>query len=260
MLEKDSAVIAEENAADAAAPAEEAACPQPQQCTQKKGATGVRVVGWIQTILAWLLSAALFLVGVAAVLLAIHISIRYPSEKPILLAQPEAAIQQVTGMMEAVCEGDYDKAGTYLLGSPSLGVAAPPESALGVLLWDAFLDSTDFELVGDCYTTDVGVAQNVSFVYMDPVSVTANLRERSQALLNQRVENATDVSEIYDENNEYRESVVMEVLQEAAQAALLEDAKTVTVSLTVNLKYLDGTWWIVADEALLDAFSGGILY
>jgi len=28
----------------------------------------------------------------------------------------------------------------------------------------------------------------------------------------------------------------------------------------VNLSYQDGKWWVVADEALLDAISGGILY
>ena len=52
----------------------------------------------------------------------------------------------------------------------------------------------------------------------------------------------------------------MEVLKEATQDALQEDAKLVTVSLTVNLKYQDGTWWVIADDALLDAFSGGILH
>lgn len=134
------------------------------------------------------------------------------------------------------------------------------KAPLGILLWNAFLDSTEFALVGDCYTTDVGLAQNISFTYLDSASVTANLRERSQALLNQRVEEAEDVSEIYDENNEYRESVVMEALQEAVKAALQEDAETVTVSLTVNLKYQNGTWWVVVDNALLDAFSGGIGY
>ena len=174
-----------------------------------------------------------------------------------MLEQPEAAIRWVTEMMEAVCEGDYDKAGTYLLGTPDLGVEEPPDNPVGAMLWDAFLDSTEFELVGQCYTTDMGVAQDISFTYLDTTSVTSQLRERAQALLNQRVEEAEDVSEIYDENNEYREAVVMEALQEAVQAALLEDAKTITVTVTVNLKYQDGQWWVIADNALLDALSGG---
>ena len=216
-----------------------------------------KVLCYGQKILIWVLSVALLLVGIAAGVLAIHVSLRYRQEKPILLEQPELAIGQVTGMMEAVCEGDYDKASTYLLGTPSLGVAEKPENLIGAMLWEAFLDSTEYELTGDCYTTDVGVAQNVSFTYLDTASVTANLRDRAQALLNQRVEEAEDVSEIYDENNDYKEQIVMEALQEAVQAALQEDAKMVTVTLTVNLKHQNGQWWVVVDNALLDAFSGG---
>lgn len=225
-----------------------------------KRAPDAKTLYWVRSVLIWILSAALLLVGIGACALAIHIGKNYTTAKPILLAPPQAAIRQVTGMMDAVCEGDYEKASTYLLGSPSLGVAEPSDNPLSVLLWEAFLDSTEYTLVGDCYTTDVGLTQNISFTYLDPTSVTVNLRERSQQLLNQRVEDAEDVSEIYDENNEYRESVVMDVMREATEAAIQEDAQLVTISLTINLKYQDGTWWIVVDDQLLDAFSGGILY
>jgi hypothetical protein len=91
-------------------------------------------------------------------------------------------------------------------------------------------------------------------------SITETLRSRSQAMLAQRVAEAEDTSEVYNEKNEYREDVVMEILFAAAEDALAEDARTVTVPLTVNLKYRDGQWWIVADTALLDAISGGILF
>ena len=255
MVEKDPSVVEELESGEVVVEVEETAHPK----AQSPHAADSKAIRLAQKILAWLLSAALLLVGLGAGALAVHIGMRYPGQKPILLAQPEAAIQQVTAMMEAVCDGDYDKASTYLLGTPSLGVAEPPDNPLGTLLWQAFLDSTEFSLVGECYTTDVGVAQNVSFTYLDADSVTASLRTRSQELLNQRVAEAEDVSEIYDENNEYLEEVVMEVLEEAVQEALREDAKTITVTLTVNLKYQEDNWWVVVDNALLDAFSGGFL-
>ena len=255
MVEKDPSVVEELESGEVVAEVEETA----HSKAQSPYAADSKAIRLAQKILAWLLSAALLLVGLGAGALAVHIGMHYPGQKPILLAQPEAAIQQVTAMMEAVCDGDYDKASTYLLGTPSLGVAEPPDNPLGTLLWQAFLDSTEFSLVGECYTTDVGVAQNVSFTYLDADSVTANLRTRSQELLNQRVAEAEDVSEIYDENNEYLEEVVMEVLEEAVQKALREDAKTITVTLTVNLKYQEDNWWVVVDNALLDAFSGGFL-
>ena len=79
-------------------------------------------------------------------------------------------------------------------------------------------------------------------------------------MLEKRVEEAADISEVYDENNEYREEFVMDVLYEAARQALEEDAVTRTVELTIQLVYSEGQWWVVADSALLDAISGGILY
>ena len=71
---------------------------------------------------------------------------------------------------------------------------------------------------------------------------------------------AYDVSDIYDENNEYREDFVMDVLYDAVVDALEEDAREMTVELTVNLGYQDGKWWVIGDETLMNAISGGILY
>ena len=37
-------------------------------------------------------------------------------------------------------------------------------------------------------------------------------------------------------------------------------ASAETVELTIQISYQDGSWWVIADNALLDAISGGILY
>jgi hypothetical protein len=95
---------------------------------------------------------------------------------------------------------------------------------------------------------------------MDITSVTAVLKDRSWTLLETRVAEADDPDDIYDENMQYREDVVLDVLYDAAAAALKEDAKTLTVDVTVNMVYQNEAWWIVADRNLLDAISGGILY
>jgi len=57
-----------------------------------------------------------------------------------------------------------------------------------------------------------------------------------------------------------REDVVMDVLHDAAELAIKEDAKTITTDLTLKLAYQNEQWWIIADRDLLDAISGGILY
>ena len=88
--------------------------------------------------------------------------------------------------------------------------------------------------------------------------MTKSLRTRAQTLLEERVQDAEDVSEIYDEKNEYREDFVMDVLYDAVKDALQQDAEQMHMAFTMNMVYQDGDWWVVLDDTLLEAISGGI--
>ncbi len=205
------------------------------------------------------LFAGLFgLLGAALTAVALTVCMRSLDAAPVLLTQPEAAKNQVEAMLEAVCQGDYTTAGSLMYGSPDLGVDRAPGEEAGVLIWDAFVDSMHYELAGDCYATDSGVAWDVVIESLDISSVTANLKERSRTLLAQRVAEAEDVAQVYDENGEYRENVVMEVLLDAVRQAVAEDGVMIRREVTLNLICQDGQWWILGDQALLEAISGGI--
>ena len=207
-----------------------------------------------------ILAAVFAVVGICAAAAAVYIGVNCTDRKPELLTPPTVARSKVVALMDAVCEGDYELASQAILGNPSLGVDREASGNVGAMIWNAFQDSLSYELVGECYTTEDGLAQDVTVTSLDIESVTVNLRQRSQTLLEQRVQEAENTAEIYDENNEYREDFVMTVLYDAAVQALEEDAVVQTVSLTIKLVYSNGSWWVVADNALLDAISGGILY
>lgn len=207
-----------------------------------------------------LLSVIFVIVGIAAAVAAVNLSLSNKDADPVLLAPPEDAKLQVVGMMDAVCAGDFAAASTFMQGQPNLGVNREATDPVGVLIWNALCDSMSYELVGECYGTEEGLAQDLTVSYMDITSVTAVLKERAQAMLEKRVEEAENLDEVYDEKLQYREDFVMSVLYDAAADALKEDATTTTTSLTVNMIYQNETWWIIADRNLLDVISGGILY
>lgn len=207
-----------------------------------------------------LLSVIFAIIGITAAVAAVNLSLSNKNADPVLLVPPEEAKLQVVGLMDAVCAGDFDTASTYLQGQPGLGVNREATHEVGVLIWDALCDSMSYELVGECYATGSGLAQNVTLTYMDITSVTAVLKERSQTMLEQRVDEAEDLEDVYDEQLQYKEDFVMDVLYDAAVAALKEDATMITTELTMNMVYQGEKWWIIADRALLDAISGGILY
>jgi len=207
-----------------------------------------------------LLSVIFIVIGVAAAVAAVNLGLSNKDADPVLLVPPEEAKLQVEGMMDAVCAGDFKGASAYMLGQPDLGVDREATDPVGVLIWDAFCDSMSYELVGDCYGTEAGLAQDLTISCLDITSVTSVLKDRSQQMLEQRVEEAEDLDDVYDEDLQYREDFVMDVLYDTAAAALEADAATMTAELTVNMVYQNEAWWIIADRNLLDAISGGILY
>lgn len=206
-----------------------------------------------------LLSALFALLGMGAATAGIYLSLSSMHATPILLTQPGAAKAKVESVMDAISEGDYTAASLGIQGTPNLGVDRVAESAVGDLIWGAFLDSITYQLDGECYATDSGISQNVVIRTLEIASVTESLRDRSQTLLAQRVEEAEDTSELYDENNEYREDLVMDVLYAAAQQAIEEDARYVTWEIRLDLVYENNRWWVLPSMEFLQAISGGMV-
>lgn len=171
---------------------------------------------------------------------------------------PDEAVECSEKLMEALDSGDYAVVGSLLYGQPDLGADREPADEMGELVWSAFTDSISFAFAGECYATNSGFSRDATITTLDISGVTGALTERAHALLTARVEAAQEMSEIYDEENNFREDLVNEVLREALAQALAEDAQTVTYDVTLNLIYREDQWWVVPDQALLQAISGGV--
>lgn len=198
------------------------------------------------------------LLGILLLAAAVLVSLSALQASPVLLDAPEAALARSEAMMEAVAQGDFTQAGQLMLGQPNLGADREPADPVGKMIWELFVGSIRYEFTGDCYATDSGIARDAVIETLDISSVTASLRDRSQKLLNQRVSQAEDVSQIYDEKGDYREDFVMEVLQEAVSQSLAEDAVYTQRQVTMNLRYQDGQWWVLPEQPLLTAIFGSI--
>lgn len=198
------------------------------------------------------------LLGIAVAAVTVWLCLNSLDREPVLLQEPKTAVSRVDALFKAVCADDYTAAAELLYGNPDLGGDRENMDKISAMIWDAYVQSISYELVGGCTATAGGVAQKVTVSYLDIGSVTDGLQERSRALLQQRVAEAEDVEEIYDENNEYRRDFVDGVVTDAAREALSQDARYLETELTVELVYVRGQWWILADQDLMQAISGGI--
>lgn len=204
-----------------------------------------------------LLSVIFGALGLLLAAACVALSLTRLQAQPVLVTIPEDARAHSEALMEAICRGDYDQAGKLLYGTPNLGVDRAAADEVGQMIWKEFVSSLEYEFVGDFYATDTGIARDVSITALDITSVTQTLGSRSQALLEHRVAAAHDVSQIYDENNDYREDFVMNILYDAAYQSLQEDARCESHRVTLNLVYRQGQWWVLPDSALLRVTSGG---
>lgn len=210
-------------------------------------------------ILIRVLSGLFAVLGLTAAALGIWLGLGSVDAAPVLLREPEAVPERVEQMLELVSAGDYNGAGKLMQGQPDFGADREAADETGRILWDAFVSGFSYRLEGECYATDSGVAQDVVITRLEPDSVTAGLRDRIRSVLEKRLETAEDVSEVYDENNNFREEVVAEALLEALKEAIREDASYTSVTVTVTLVWRDGSWWIVPEEGLIRAITGGIV-
>lgn len=202
--------------------------------------------------------AAIFgAVGLLLAVCAVVLSLCVLRAAPVLVSVPEDARTATADLMYALSQGRFEDAEKLLYGEPDLGMDRPAADDVGQLIWDAFVKSVEYEFVSDFYATDSGIARDVKITTLELESITSTLKARSEALLEKRVQSAENVSQVYDENNEYREDFVMNVLFDAAYQSLEEDARYVTRDVTLNLVFHQDRWWIQADKNLVAAISGG---
>ncbi len=205
------------------------------------------------------LAAVFAVLALAAAVAGVTISLRHIQSEPVLVEAPEEARQRAVALMDAVCAGDYELIQLQLYGQPELGLDREPADAVGKLFWQALMESRSYTVVRDCYATDDGIAIDVVLVSLDMDSVTGNLQSRARSLMELRVKQAEDTTEIYREGGEYREDFVMAVLEDAAREALQEDAEVTQWELTLRFVYSGDRWWVRPDGELLAAISGGTI-
>lgn len=191
--------------------------------------------------------------------LTVYISLVSLHASPVMLAPSQTAVECARNAMDAICCGDYAHAGRFFYGKPTLGSGDTAQNEAGRLIWNAFVDSLEYEFTGDCYPSESGLCQNVRIRSLEMASVTRNLQERSRKLLSARMAEAEDVDEIYDGENNYREDFVMEILSQAVQDALKEDARYSERELTLSLIYDRDRWWVLPDQQLIHAVSGDLI-
>lgn len=171
---------------------------------------------------------------------------------------PDEARTCTAILEEAIRGRDYEQLENCIYGHPDLGLAGAPEDKLAAAVWELAQQKLTFSWVNECHLQDTSFRRDAELTYLDVASVTDELPVIAHALLTARMEEATDMTQLYDAGGQFRDDLLDQVMAEALAQACAEHAETLTVTVGVELVYRDGKWWAVPDAALLTALSGGL--
>lgn len=200
-----------------------------------------------RSVILWSIAGAILsLCTLAAVIYGIN-------STPKVLVDSEALAASAEEVLECARSGDYDALSQLLYGTPDLGACPEKAENAESMIWYAFLDSIDYQVSQECYASGSGVALDVRIRCLDISAVTASLQAIAPELLLQTAQQEED---IYDEQNNYRESFISEVLCAATAQVLAEEPQLLDRELTLTFTRSDGRWQVVPTESLLQLLSG----
>jgi hypothetical protein len=202
---------------------------------------------------AWIFAVA----GIVLLLGSVGLCLFSLNAQPRVTEIPQGAVQCSEQLGSAVAGRDYAALEGCIYGQPKLGLEGAPEEELAGMVWELAETNLQFSWQGDCYVRDGSFRRDASVTYMDVSSILENLPTRAHALLTQQVEAAESMEDLYDASGEFRKELVDQVMKAALTQCCLEDARTVTASVSVELVHRDGQWWAVPDRQLLTALSCG---
>ncbi len=169
---------------------------------------------------------------------------------------PREAVAVSESFVQALNDGDLETAAGLMYGQPDLGISDAPESPESAALWDAFCGSIAVEMTGEWTVEQSVLVRSATVARLDVSAILGKLPGQTQTLLNQKIAAAEDLSEIYDEKNEFREELVDEILKEALKQLLSEETEPVSSEVTLKLVNRDDRWWVVPHQNLLQILSG----
>ena len=160
-------------------------------------------------------------------------------------------------LVTALDAGDLTAASEKLYGQPDWGTdrGLTEETAA---VWQIFCDGISCELTSDYYV--VGSSYGVDAVITVPKidTITDSVYDHARTMLDERIAVAEKMNELYDENNDFRQDLIDEIMAKAVELAFAEEPETLTYETSFGFVYQNEQWYAVPDGNLTRALAGGL--
>lgn len=200
----------------------------------------------------WIAAGVFFCVlTLAVVLVALNQSAAVITNANTIRAEAEA-------LMNTIQAGELEALSEMLYGSPDLGTAPKRDKDAQSLLWYAFLDSLQYQIEPQLTTPGDSIAVNMKITCMDLSAATEALQAAAPALLVEKAIALNDEKVVYDENRQYRQEFIADVLLDATRQVLSQPLPEAEHTITLHFVRSGHIWQALPSEELTQLLGGYI--
>ena len=167
-------------------------------------------------------------------------------------AVPPEAKDGATDCLTARDDHDPVSARTDLYGNPDLGRSQTSECPQTAKVWEAFRSSFAVSDIAPFQVSQSEIRLDFTLTTLE-LKALVNLPSLARSILDGK----EDQDSLYDENGTLKSQEKDSILEEALEKTLAE-AGSVNRTCTISLVEAEGRWWVLPNENLLSALSGGM--
>ncbi len=156
-----------------------------------------------------------------------------------------------------VCQGKEAEAVAIQSSEETLFVSPQNPGEVEEIMISALRNSYSYSLNNPEPATETHAQVSATVNYLELSKIVPDINTYVNSKLADIVENSRK-SEVYDENDNYRQDVLDAVYEEAVKKILTEPEKYYSSSdIVLDMDYSDGTWKVAPNQALKLALAGG---
>ena len=160
-------------------------------------------------------------------------------------------------VVQLINEGDLNNLQMKLYGRPHLGTDGELTGEAAAV-WEIFRSGMTCELTSEVYLDGSSYAADAVITVPEIASITDSVTEHAKLILNDRIAVAEKMAELYDENGDFRQNVIDEVMALAVDRSFAELPEMLTFETTFGFVFQAGQWYVVPDGNLMRALQGGL--
>lgn len=178
-------------------------------------------------------------------------------DAPVRAEVPRDVKECAAEVAELLNNGELDALADRFYGNPRLG-ADRVLTGDTAAVWEIFCEGISCELTSEVYVSGSSYAVDAVITVPKIESITDSVTEHGKRLLDERVAAAEKMAELYDENGEFRQDLIDEVMAQAVTLSLGEEPEMLTCETTIGFVYKAERWQAVPDQTLMRALQGGL--